>query len=164
MRRFLAACAAVLSLASLPAAAAPPAKPKDPAEAAAVAQVERFFAAMKAGDEATLKTILLPDVTFSAQRLKDGQASLRRIPAADWAASLAKGGGPVVDERMWNPTVLRRGPIATVWAPYELLVDGKQVHCGVDVFDLVQVDGTWRVAHLMWTQEPTACAELKGRG
>lgn len=159
MRRLLAAWAAMLTLTAAPATAAP----RDPAEAAAIAQVERFFAAMKAGDEAALKTILLPDVTFTAQRLKDGQAALRRIPAGEWAASLAKPGGPVVDERMWSPTVLRRGPIAMVWAPYELLVDGKQVHCGVDVFDLALVEGTWRIAHLMWTQEPEACGELKAR-
>lgn len=154
MRRFLAAAAVALSLAA-PAAAAP----KDPQAAAAVAQVERFFAAMKAKDEATLKAILLPDVTFTAQGMRDGKTTLRRIPAADWAARLTQ--GPVVDERMWDPVVMRRGPIAMVWAPYELLVDGKQVHCGVDVFDLVEVEGTWRVAHLMWTQEPQACPELK---
>lgn len=157
MRRFLLACATALVLAA-PAAAAPPG---DPHAAAAVAQVERFFAAMKAGDEPTLKAILLDGVTFSSQRLKDGKATLRRIPAADFTAGFAKSGGPVIDERMWEPVVMRRGPMAVVWAPYELLVDGKPVHCGVDVFDLVEVEGTWRVAHLMWTQEPEACAELK---
>ena len=164
MRRFLAACAAVLGLGFPLAAIAAPAPSKDPQAAAAVAQVERFFAAMKANDEAALKGMLLEGVTFTAQRLKDGQATLRRVSAAEWAANVGKGGGPAVDEHTWHPVVMRRGPMAVVWAPYELRIDGKAVHCGVDVFDLVEVDGAWRIAHLMWTQEPEACAELKPKG
>ena len=32
---------------------------------------------------------------------------------------------------------------------------------GVDVFDLVKIDGEWRVSNSMWTVEPDACAELR---
>jgi hypothetical protein len=73
----------------------------------------------------------------------------------------ARAEGPALRERYWSPTVLVRGPIAVVWAPYEFWQDGKTSHCGVDVFDLVKIDGEWRVSNSMWTVEPDACNELR---
>lgn len=64
-------------------------------------------------------------------------------------------------ERYWSPTVLIRGGIAVVWAPYEYWIDGETSHCGVDVFNFVKIDGAWRVSNSMWTVEPNACAELR---
>lgn len=63
-------------------------------------------------------------------------------------------------ERYWNPTIQLRGSIAHVWAPYELRDDGKQIHCGIDAFDLVHLDGDWRVASIQSTMEPRSCEAL----
>ncbi|MEQ1780906.1 MAG: hypothetical protein ABMA14_06070 [Hyphomonadaceae bacterium] len=60
-------------------------------------------------------------------------------------------------ERYWNPTIQIRGGLAHVWTNYELRDDGKQVHCGIDAFDLVYLDGDWRVASILSTMEPKAC-------
>jgi len=61
----------------------------------------------------------------------------------------------------WSPTVMIRGSLAVVWAPYEFWIDGQTSHCGVDVFDFVKVNDAWRVANSMWTVEPDACEELR---
>lgn len=154
MRRFMLAAAFALGCA-LPAAAA------DTDETAIVGQVERFFGAMRAQDSATIRAILLDDTVFSAQRAAPDGFKLGRIPGQQFAERVADQKG--LDERMWDPIVMRRGPIAVVWAPYEFRLEGKTTHCGIDVFDMVKVDGTWRIAHLMWTQEPEACPELKAK-
>ena len=154
MRRFLAGLAGAAAMWSGPALAAPA------DDAAVVAQVERFFGAMKAKDVAALQAILLPDAMLTSQRVRPEGTTLARFAGQAWAADIVK--APDIEERMWDPVVMRRGRIAMVWAPYEFLRDGKVTHCGVDVFDLVQGDdGGWRIAHLMWTQEPQGCAELK---
>ena len=64
-------------------------------------------------------------------------------------------------ERYWSPTVMIRGAMALVWAPYEFQIDGATSHCGVDVFSFAKVDGEWKVSNSMWTVEPNACAELR---
>jgi len=64
-------------------------------------------------------------------------------------------------ERYWSPTVLIRGGMALVWAPYEFWVDGQTSHCGIDVFSFAKIDGVWKVSNSMWTKEPNACAELR---
>lgn len=97
---------------------------------------------------------------LTAQRVRpDGTVDLQRRPGGVFVDGVEQQAG--LSERMWNPKVMRRGPIAVVWAPYEFQVNGKTTHCGIDVFDMVKVEGTWKIAHLMWTQEPNGCAELK---
>lgn len=157
MRRTLLAAALALTCALPATAVAAP----DADETAIVAQIERFFGAMRAQDPATIKAILLDDTTFTAQRVRPDGVKLSRIPGQGFADGVATQKG--LDERMWDPLVMRRGPIAMVWAPYEFRLEGKTTHCGVDVFDMVKIEGTWRIAHLMWTAEPDACAELKAK-
>lgn len=154
MKRFLLGLAGAAAFWGGPALAAPG------EDAAVVAQVERFFGAMKAKDPATLKAILLPDAMLTSQRVRPEGTTLSRMPGQAFADGITN--ATDIEERMWDPVVMRRGRIAMVWAPYEFLREGKVTHCGIDVFDLVQGDdGSWRIAHLMWTQEPLGCAELK---
>ena len=56
--------------------------------------------------------------------------------------------------------MLIRGPLAVAWTPLEFRVDGKRTHCGIDVFNLVEVDGDWLMTGTAWTVEPSACDEL----
>jgi hypothetical protein len=63
-------------------------------------------------------------------------------------------------ERYWSPTVMIRGSMAMVWAPYEFQIDGETSHCGVDAFSFAKIDGVWKVSNSMWTVEPNACGEL----
>jgi hypothetical protein len=45
-----------------------------------------------------------------------------------------------------------------VWYPYDLYIDGKWSHCGVDAFTLIRTEGKWRIAVMSWSAEqPPAC-------
>lgn len=141
---------------------ATPALAADGEEAAILAQVQRFFDGLGSQDAAAMEAALLPDAMLTAQRFQaDGKIVLSRRPGRAFVDGVKGQAG--LNERMWDPVVMRRGPIAMVWAPYEFQLAGKTTHCGVDVFDMVKVDGTWKIAHLMWTQEPQGCAELKAK-
>ncbi|MGA0605058.1 nuclear transport factor 2 family protein [Phenylobacterium sp. VNQ135] len=138
------------------------AKPKDADEAAILAVIQGFFHGLGSQNGTAMETALLPDAMLTAQRVgPDGEVKLSRRPGGVFIDSVEGQSG--LDEKMWDPVVMRRGPIAVVWAPYEFQLQGKTTHCGIDVFDMVKVEGTWKIAHLMWTQEPDACGELKGK-
>jgi hypothetical protein len=48
--------------------------------------------------------------------------------------------------------------MASVWLPYDLWIDGKWSHCGIDHFTLVQVGTAWRIANLTYSvEQPPAC-------
>jgi hypothetical protein len=132
----------------------------DPEQPAILATIDRFFAAMKAQDTATLEKLIYTDgVMTVARTAADGSIGHARRPVAAWIEGIKTQAG--LDERIWSPTVLRRGTLAVVWAPYEIKQDGKRLHCGVDSFDMVKADGGWKVVSLMFTAEPNSCAELK---
>lgn len=154
MKHLLAAAALALTLAG-------PARADDATRerTAILATVDRFFVAMTAHDAKAWSEIFVDDAsTFTQAYQPDGSVKLRRGTVKDMIANLPS--GPPMSERIWKPTVMVRGPMAVVWAPYEFKLDGKSHHCGIDVFDLLKVDGTWRMANAMWTAEPKACAEL----
>lgn len=154
------ACIALTMLATVTVAATP-AGHQAADEAAVLATMDRYLSAMAANDLATMKAMQMPDgMTYRARLAANGGAEIVARPNAYWVEP-ARTEGPPIRERYWSPTVLIRGPIAVVWAPYEFWVDGKTTHCGVDVFDFVEVDGAWRLANSMWTVEPGACEELR---
>lgn len=158
MRRLVLAAIATLGLAG-PAAAAT----EDPERAAILAVVDRFFAAMKARDIPALEGVIYTDGVMTIARTgPDGVVRHTRRPVPAWLEGIKAQDSS--EERIWSPTVMRRGTLAVVWAPYDIRQQGKRLRCGVDSFDLVKLDGGWKIANLMFTAEPTACAELKAPG
>jgi hypothetical protein len=57
-----------------------------------------------------------------------------------------------VDERIWDWEVQIDGNLAQVWTKYDVIVDGEFSHCGVDAFQLFNVDGEWKIFHLADTR------------
>lgn len=131
-------------------------------EAAILAMIDRYMIAISTRDLQTMAAMQMHDgMTYVARPKKDGGAiEIVGRPNSYWVDP-KQAAGPPLRERYWSPTVLMRGSIALVWAPYEFWEDGKTSHCGVDTFDLVKVDGQWRVANAMWTVEPDACPGLR---
>jgi hypothetical protein len=134
------------------------------AEAAVLAALDRYVTAISSRDLKTMAAMSTPEGMTYVARPKQGTGiEIVARPNSYWTDP-ARADGPTLRERYWSPTVLVRGPIAVVWAPYEFWVDGKTSHCGVDVFDLVRIDGQWLISNSMWTAEPDACAELRLEG
>jgi hypothetical protein len=53
--------------------------------------------------------------------------------------------------------------IAMVWAPYDLWVNEKYSHCGVDVFTLLKTEEGWKIASIAYTIEKKGCGHEIGR-
>jgi serine/threonine protein kinase len=131
-------------------------------EAAVLAAIDGFFESMSARDTATFATFQTPDGMTYAQRLDEGQWVLKRRSNQQLIKAHEEGIAAVA-ETYWEPTVMIRGPLAVVWAPYEFRRDGEVSHCGIDVFNMLKIDGRWVVGNAMWTVEPDACGELRPR-
>jgi len=61
------------------------------------------------------------------------------------------------DERVTFDVIRVDGPLAIVWAGYEFLYNGKFSHCGVDSFQLVRMNGKWKIQYLIDTRRRTGC-------
>ena len=128
---------------------------------AVLATMDQYLIAISTKNYAAQRALDMPNaMTWSARSGASGALVVTSRPNTYWTDPV-RDNGKAFEERYWKPTVLVRGPIAMVWAPYVFKIDAKTSHCGVDVFDFVKVDGAWRVANAMWTVEPEACATLR---
>ena len=150
------------SCASTPVPAPPiPAGHQAGEEAAVLAAMDRYMHAISANDLQAMAAMQTPDgMTYRARATKGASMEIVGRPNSYWVDPV-RADGRAVRERYWSPTVLVRGSIAVVWAPYEFWVDGNTSHCGVDVFDFVKIEDEWRVSNSMWTVEPETCDELR---
>ena len=157
---------AILAFLSACTPAAPPAPPvsaghQSDEEPAVRAAMDRYMTAISANDLQAMAAMQTPEgMTYRARATEGGEMEIVPHPNSYWIDP-SQDDGRTYRERYWSPTVLIRGGIAVVWAPYEFWIDGKTSHCGIDVFDFVKIDGVWRVSNSMWTVEPNACAELR---
>jgi hypothetical protein len=142
-------------------------------EAAVLEALDRYVTAISENDLEAKAAMLMPEgMTYiwrpiyhvgedgTWRRAEGGGMEIVARPNSYWIDP-SRDDGRVRRERYWSPTVLIRGAIAVVWAPYEFWVNGETSHCGVDVFDFVKIDGTWLVSNSTWTVEHEACPELR---
>jgi hypothetical protein len=122
-----------------------------------VAAVNAFFRAMAARDTAALRRVQFPDGIQYAARVRGDSVSIGRGTFEGFAQQLATMRDTYV-ERMWDPTVLVHGPMAVVWAPYDIHRNREFMHCGVDSFTLFRTPSGWKIATVTYTAEPAGCA------
>ena len=149
------------------AACTPPEAPIQPAahqaaeEASVLAAMDAYMHEISANDLSAMDARQTAEgMTYRHVALDDGSWDVVARPNKYWVAP-ERADEHSYRERYWSPTVMIRGSMALVWAPYEFQTDGVTSHCGVDVFSFARIDGVWKVSNSMWTVEPNACAELR---
>lgn len=121
-----------------------------------LATVEGLFTAIANRDSALALRVTDPAGQIIGVRADNPKAVANRNYNGDWARRLA-GDGPVMMERMWEPEVMIRGPLAVVWAQYDFHINGEFSHCGIDAFTLLREGGVWRIVAAVYTIEIADC-------
>jgi Domain of unknown function (DUF4440) len=127
---------------------------REAAELAAVAQA--FFDAVAMRDSAAIRALFTPNARIIAIWDDSGSPAYDDLGVAGFASEIATGDGPLI-ARMWNPEVRVSGRLATLWTRYDLHRRWEFSHCGVDAFQMVRVDGGWRITALSFTGQTEDC-------
>ena len=124
---------------------------------AVIALADSALAAINRGDRVALTDLMVDEATITTINAERALAKHRvRTRAAERAGTSTA----TIVERVFNATALVSGPMAMVWLPYDLYVNGAWSHCGVDVFTFVRTEGQWMIASLAYTlEQPPACAK-----
>jgi hypothetical protein len=121
-----------------------------------LAPVNRSLAAIASGDKQALLAEVRPEGGATAAFDLPGRHMVSRESWAEFSTSI--GGGPnVIAERLIDPSIEIDGDIAMVWSGYVFTMNGKVQHCGVDHFDLVRENGTWKVLNATRSERITGC-------
>lgn len=120
--------------------------------------VNRLFAGMKASDTAMVRS------TFSSGAIlqtviknREGRVLVRTEPVDSFVHFLSKPHTEVYDERIVFDVVKIDGDLASVWTPYQFYLGQKFQHCGVNSFQLVRLNGVWKIQYLIDTRRRQGC-------
>lgn len=159
MKHFVIACAAALCFTT--AAAQTPAGHQPAEEAAVLETLDSFMAAISAQDLEARAALQTPDgMSYIQAPTRDGATRIVSRPNSYWVDPAHRLDVQSISDRYWSPTVLIRGDMAQVFAPYDLWIDGARVQCGLDFAQLVRSEGRWLVANIMFTIERENCDAL----
>jgi hypothetical protein len=113
-------------------------------EKAALASFQAMLDGLGKRDKAAMMAQMLPG--GSAVLMRKGKPAQMTFEVL--TDRLSQPGPATHEERIHDAVVHVDGDVATVWAPFEFLVDGKIDHCGRDIANLVRIDGRWVIASI----------------
>ena len=128
------------------------------AEDSVKAVVNQLFAAMKGANAAMLKEAFADSAVLQTIRRKqDGTFFVQDEKVSDFVEQIGKAKKDSLDERITFETVKIDGPLAIAWTPYKFYYAGNFSHCGVNSFQLVRINGHWKIQFLIDTRRRQAC-------
>ena len=128
------------------------------AEDSVKAVVNQLFAAMKGANAAMLKeTFADSAVLQTIRRKQDGTFFVQDEKVSDFVEQIGKAKKDSLDERITFETVKIDGPLAIAWTPYKFYYAGNFSHCGVNSFQLVRINGRWKIQFLIDTRRRQGC-------
>ena len=117
------------------------------------ATINRLFEGMKNADTVLLKSAFeeAPILQTIATN-KKGKIYIKSDKYTDFVKFISQQKAGEADERVEFGTIRIDGPLAMVWAPYQFFYKGKFRHCGVNSFQLVRLEGDWKIQYLIDTR------------
>ncbi|HMU47456.1 MAG TPA: nuclear transport factor 2 family protein [Chitinophagaceae bacterium] len=120
--------------------------------------INTMFAAMKNADGNLLKSVFSDSVIFQTiGRTKEGAMVVRNESANGFAEQVSKAAPGALDERIVFETIKIDGPLAIAWTPYNFYYNGQFSHCGVNSFQLVRLNGVWKIQYIIDTRRRQGC-------
>jgi hypothetical protein len=120
--------------------------------------INNLFSAMKNSDAALLKTTFADSAILQTiGRDKEGKTIIENDTVDEFAAIVSKMSKGDADERIVYDVIKIDGPLAIVWAPYKFYYKNLFSHCGIDSFQLVKINGMWKIQYLIDTRRKKGC-------
>lgn len=122
------------------------------------AAVLRLFDAMRASDGEALAGLFtdsaqLQTIAFSG----NGAPVIRSSSVEQFVSAVSKSKKGALDERITFGGIHVDGVLASVWTPYKFFYDNNFSHCGANSFQLVFINGQWKIHYLIDTRRKTDC-------
>ena len=127
-------------------------------KAAALAVVNQLFAEMANANPAGIIAVHTPTSDLAAVfKQRDGKTRYQSINGEAFSKMFTKPGA--IKEVMYDPKVEVSGDWAMVWGRYVFFSADKLSHCGINQFNLVRIEGKWKIANGASTIDPGDCSE-----
>lgn len=120
--------------------------------------INRLFDGMRKGDSTLLLQAFAPNAILqSVGQNREGITVIRTDSVAAFARQIGTPHTEAYDEQIQFGAVHIDGNMASVWTPYKFYLGEKFSHCGVNSFQLVKLNGTWKIQYLVDTRRRQGC-------
>jgi hypothetical protein len=167
MRRSFAVClvAILVSLASSARAQAAAVAPtvdtaaRAQAEREVLATIDTFLIGLRTKDTALMARQVDSLTRFTLLRPSPAGTRVMLLTPAQFMAAVTRPDQPALDEPIRDPVVQIDADLASVWAEYQVRIDGRVSHCGFDAFHLARLGGRWKILNVSDTFRRTGCGD-----
>ena len=121
------------------------------------ATVNQLFTAMQHADAALLVSCFADSAILQTIADKNGKVQIKTESVDEFAQLVAKAEKGSLDERIRFDVIRIDGALAIVWTPYQFYYKGNFSHCGVNSFQLVRINGAWKIQYLIDTRRKEGC-------
>jgi hypothetical protein len=120
--------------------------------------IGNLFAAMRNADSKALLACFTDSALLQTiVRDKEGGIRIKNEKLVDFATVVGTMPKAAADERITFDVVKIDGPLASVWTPYRFYFNGQFSHCGVNSFQMVRQNGSWKIQYLIDTRRKQGC-------
>lgn len=129
------------------------------AEEKAVATViNNMFDAMRKADSVGIMQAFASNAHMETiTKTKQQTDTVRGNTVTQFASSITKQKAGALDERISIGAIHIDGNMATAWTPYQFYFNGQFSHCGVNSFQLVKLNGDWKIQYIIDTRRKDNC-------
>jgi hypothetical protein len=135
----------------------PPARALPPStgdEEAVLSSASALLNAFNTGNPSEILRWVYPDGRVTGTGTLPSRSGIR---SESWTQFTERLGNKGFQETISDPAVEVDGDAAMVWAPFVVRMGGKVYNCGVDHFDMVRENGTWKTMNLTFSSRITGC-------
>ena len=121
--------------------------------------VIQFFEAFHKQDSVAIREVVSEDITLqSIGKNKEGVTELKIENFDDFLKSIVSiPKDKKFEEKLLDFKIRIDGDMANAWTPYEFYFDNKFSHCGVNSFQMVRLEGVWKIIYLIDTRRKEDC-------
>jgi hypothetical protein len=120
--------------------------------------IQALFDGMRKSDTALIRSAFAPDAVLQTiTKSKEGQVSVKAEVLNEFIASIVTAKPGALDERIKYDGIRVDADLASVWTPYQFYYNASFSHCGVNSFQLVRINGQWKIQYIIDTRRRQGC-------
>lgn len=128
-----------------------------PEEREVLKVIHSFLDGLRTRDTGLMKSHLDTLSRFTLLRPGPNGTRVFLLSGKDFVERTTAPGGPTYDEPIRNPKIQIDGDLASVWAEYQVRMEGRVTHCGFDAFHLARLNGRWKILNVSDTFRQQGC-------
>lgn len=120
--------------------------------------ITSMFDGMRTSDTSLIRSVFSPSAIMQTiGKDKSGQTLVRSGAVDSFIVSIGRPHKEIYDERIEFETIKIDGDLAFAWTPYKFYLGQRLLHCGVNSFQLVRLDGKWKINYIIDTRRREGC-------